>query len=304
VTDHNDFVERRRHRVGASDVAAALTGSFGLSPAAVIGGKLGLLADQPTDRMRLGLALEDKVIDAAAVLLGVTVEARQVEVPHPDYPWLVATCDALVRPATGWRFPLEVKTTSNPDGYPEEYLETQLTAQMLCLGVTKGFSAVRNLATGEFTVREHRLDDDVAEMVLGMAKTLWEYLDTGTLPPAMFPGDSQLWNRLHPQSTGTHVELDADLFEELVVAKEDAQQYANIYDLLEAKVKEQLGEAEIGTVDGVPRIRWRTYTQRRIDLKSLEAENPDLVEAHRKESSARRFGVVAPIRQHTNAKEQ
>lgn len=302
----SDFAERRRHRIGASDVAAALTGSWGQSPASIIAGKLGRIENPATDRMRLGLALEDSVIDAAAALLQVDVIDRQVETQHPEWPWLVATVDAVVA-ARGTTFPvrpLEVKTTSNPDGYPEPYLEAQLAVQCACMGVPVGYSAVRNLATWDLKVRQHYLDDDVLEVILRMAESLWGYLDSGVLPPAMFPADSALWNRLHPQSTGAQVELDAALVEELVVAKADADQYSLIYDVVEAKVKEALGDYEVGTVDGVPRIRWRTIISKRVDLKSLEAEAPDLVEAHRKESTARRFGVVAPIKQtHRQSKE-
>jgi predicted phage-related endonuclease len=296
-----DFLERRRHRIGASDIAAGLTGCFSSSPASVIATKLGLLEDRPpTDRMRLGLALEDRVIDSAAALLGATVTGRQVEVTHPVYEWLVATTDALVTVETGddRRYPLEVKTTSNPAGYPADYLTAQLTAQMLCCDVGRGFTAVRNLILGTLEVREHELDREIAVAVVEMAQALWDHLQTGIVPSPIFPSDADLWGRLYPRSSPETVELPADLVAELVEARADLKTSEARADLLEAQVKEALGEAEAGTVDGVLRVRWPTVTSRRLDLKALEAVAPDLVDQHRKDSSTRRFTVViSPIKQ-------
>jgi predicted phage-related endonuclease len=293
VTD-TDFAQRRKGRIGASDVAAAITGIFG-SPAAVIAGKLDLVDKQPTPRMLLGLSLEDRVIDSAAALLGATVAGRQVEVTSPDYPWLTATCDALLELGDGPGSPLEVKTTHNPDGYPSEYLEAQLHAQMICCQTTRGFSAVRNLTTGELTVVEHQADPVIGVAVVEMGEILWEHLQAGTVPSPVFPADSDLWNRLHPVSTAATVELPDDLVTALVAARAEAKHAQNRADVLEAEIKERLGDCETGTVDGAPAVLWRTVISRRVDLKSLEAVAPELVEEHRKESTARRFTVVSPI---------
>jgi predicted phage-related endonuclease len=294
-----EWLERRRHRIGASDVAAALTGSWGQSPASVIAGKLDQLDDTPTERMLLGLALEDRVVDSAAALLGATVVVRQAEVACPVYPWLVATCDALVivEHADTTLYPLEVKTTSNPDGYPADYLESQLHVQMVCCEVGRGFSAVRNLATGTLDVREHRADPWITAAVLTMGQALWDHLQTGVVPSPTFPADSELWNRLHPTSMPGTVELPGFLVDELREARADLKAAENRAGLVEAKVKELLGDFELGAVDGTPAVRWQTVTSRRVDLKTLEAAAPDLVGEHRKESTARRFTVLSPVHQ-------
>jgi len=291
-----DFAQRRKGRIGASDVAAALTGIFG-SPAAVIADKLGLVDKQPTPRMLLGLSLEDRVIDSAAALLGATVTGRQVEVAHPDLPWLVATCDAvIVLDGDDDRLPLEVKTTSNPAGYPADYLETQLHTQMLCLGVGRGFSAVRNLATGDLTVTEHKEDPDLTTAVIHMARGLWEYLVSGQIPSPAFPADTDLWNRLHPKSTAATVVLPPDLVADLVAARDEAKHAQNQVDLLEAAVKEILGDAESGLVDGVPAVLWRTVTSRRVDVKALQQAEPEIADRYRTETQMRRFTLISPIK--------
>lgn len=299
MTDLVDLRQRRRSRIGASDIAAGLTGSFGVTPAAIIAGKLGLLDENPpTGRMQLGLALEDRVIDAAVALLGLHVVDRQLEVSHPELHWLVATLDAVVFTADYRRAPLEVKTTSSPSGYPPDYLEAQLQTQMACLGSTVGYSAVYHTISGALDVATHRSHPDVLAAALGMAQELWDHLCDHSVPSPVFPADAAVWNRLHPESVAGIVELPAELVAELVAAREAAKRAENTADLLEATVKELLGDVDTGTVDGVPAIRWRTVTSKRVDLKSLEADAPDLVEQHRQEQTVRRFTLISPPNKH------
>jgi hypothetical protein len=214
----------------------------------------------------------------------------------------LATLDALLSVAgESQPLPLEVKTTSNPDGYPLEYLEAQLHAQMACCGVDRGFSAVRNLVTGELHVVEHQADPVITAAVLEMAETLWAHLCAETIPEPTFPSDADLWSRLYPQSTSAAVEIPVALFQGLVAAREEAQKAQNRADLLEAQVKEELGDSSIGMVRGAAVVVWRTVSSRRVDLKALEADAPELVEAHRKESTSRRFGIVAQERSRLSA---
>lgn len=57
-------------------------------------------------------------------------------------------------------------------------------------------------------------------------------------------------------------------------------------------IEEALGDAEEGVLDGQIVVRWTFVTSNRVDLKKLEAEHPDLVEAFRKPSSSRRFTIA------------
>jgi predicted phage-related endonuclease len=303
MSGHDDFVERRRHRIGASDVAGALTGAFGNSPASVIARKLNAVADvEPTFRMATGLRLEDRLVTACAELLGVTVVDRQLEVASDQHPFLVATCDAVVSfdgMDDSYRFPLEVKTTSNPAGYPPDYLDVQLHAQMHCLDTNVGSSAVWNLVTHELTVGTHHEDPKITAAVLSMARTLWEHLCSGTIPAPTFPADSDLWNRLHPASVPGTVDLPAAVVEELSLARAEARQAQNRADVLEAEIKQLLGDKERGLVDGVPAVLWRTVVSHRLDTKTLQQSEPDIADRYRTETQTRRFTLVSPVKPQT-----
>jgi len=295
------FVERRRHRIGASDVAAALTGAFDQSPASIITQKLGLLDQKPvTAAMQRGLELESRVIDAAASLLDLDVVGRQHEAHHPALSGFVATLDALVVVAGVGFVPLEVKTTNGD--YPLDYVEAQVHAQMACVGAVRGLSAVWNPNVGTLTVREHLRDPAVAQAVYRMARFLWNHLEAGTVPPPTFGADSSLMNRLHPQSTPGSVDLDAELVAELRDADTGARAAKERLELVQARVKEQLGDYDLGAVDGEPVVRWRTVTERRVDFGALQADHSDLLNEYRQTSSVRRFTLVSPTRTTTNRK--
>jgi predicted phage-related endonuclease len=274
-------------------VAGALTNAFDRSPASIVAEKLGRAATEETDQMRRGVALETAVIDAAALLLGAEVKGRQVEVPYAAEPYLVATCDAVIRfNDKSLLFPLEVKTTSGE--YPEEYLLAQLTAQMICCGVEVGFSGVWHVRTGTLVVREHQLENAIANAVLQMATRLWTALSDGTVPEPVFPSDSSLWNKLYPDSAPGRIELPKGLVESLRQAKEAARAAQAKYELYEAEVKERLGDFELGVIDGVPVVRWKTGTWHRIDTVSLEEKYPAIAEEFRLTSTQRRFTLIAP----------
>lgn len=54
-------------------------------------------------------------------------------------------------------------------------------------------------------------------------------------------------------------------------------------------------DAEIGTVDGEPAVRWTRVESSRFDTKKFRAEYPDLAEAFTVPSTTRRFTVVGGI---------
>jgi predicted phage-related endonuclease len=292
VDELDAFRERRRNRVGASDVAAAQTGAFGQSPASIITEKLGQIVPHPeTPAMRRGLELEDRVIDASAALLDVEVEGRQLEIAHPRIAGFVATLDAVVVSRSGLRGPLEVKTTNGQ--YPKDYLAVQLHAQMACLHVLKGISAIWDPSTGILEVQEWLRDWRITEAVETMAADLVGYLERREVPPPAFASDSSLWNRLHPQSTSGMVDLDTDLIDELRQCDKEARAAKDRLEVIQARVKEQLGKCSIGTVDSVPVVRWPTITERRVDFTALSADHGELLDEYRKVNTIRRFTLIS-----------
>lgn len=54
----------------------------------------------------------------------------------------------------------------------------------------------------------------------------------------------------------------------------------------------EAADAEVGTVNGYPAVRWTAVTSNRLDTKRLRAEHPDLVAQFSVPSHSRRFTLV------------
>ena len=58
----------------------------------------------------------------------------------------------------------------------------------------------------------------------------------------------------------------------------------------ENRLKEMLGEQEVGTVGGKV-ITWKSMTQERLDTTTLKAEHPALYQKYANKTSYRRFSI-------------
>ena len=59
-----------------------------------------------------------------------------------------------------------------------------------------------------------------------------------------------------------------------------------------AVVEESLGGNEIGTLDGVPVVRWTFIKTNRLNQRKLKEDKPDLVAEYTEASESRRFDIV------------
>lgn len=94
----------------------------------------------------------------------------------------------------------------------------------------------------------------------------------------------------YPGIPGTAVELAGDIAEALThrgrlfeEKKAIEAQIAEIDNL----VREALGDAEIGTIDGTPAVTWKTQERTTVDAKALAAEEPEIFEHFARQSSSR-----------------
>jgi hypothetical protein len=93
----------------------------------------------------------------------------------------------------------------------------------------------------------------------------------------------------------TEVELDALV--NWVVHLKQLRQDRNMIDeqieLAEGHIKDALGDAEIGTLNGEPIVKWTHVTTNRFDQKAAKALlTDDQVAACTKPSESRRFTIV------------
>lgn len=59
-----------------------------------------------------------------------------------------------------------------------------------------------------------------------------------------------------------------------------------------ATVESALGDAELGLVDGVPAIKWKSSKRTALDQKALKEHCPDIVAEFMKTTEVRRFEII------------
>lgn len=70
--------------------------------------------------------------------------------------------------------------------------------------------------------------------------------------------------------------------------------WAEVADRAKQQITQQLDQhnAQVGTVNGRPAVRWTHVSTRRLDTKALREAQPDLVEQYTRETTSRRFTLV------------
>lgn len=74
----------------------------------------------------------------------------------------------------------------------------------------------------------------------------------------------------------------------------NAKQWQEVADRAKQHITTALGDAECGTVNGEPAVRWTVVQSARLDTKKLRAEHPELVDQFTVPSTTRRFTLVDP----------
>lgn len=154
---------------------------------------------------------------------------------------------------------LEIKTSTNPDGWGEPGTEEipphyydQVQWQMLCTGVPVAY--VARLSSGlRFTEYRVEANRQWQEKLLATADDFMEAIRTGQQPSVTDPAHTATYEAvrvLHPEIDGTEVELPAELVREYLEANEADKEAKKRLQGAKSLVMEAMGMAKTGTVDG------------------------------------------------------
>jgi putative phage-type endonuclease len=274
-----EWLELRRTGITASDLPVILGLVSWDSPWALYHRKRGTLPEvEQSDRMRLGSVLEGWIArewhDSAAYP-GDLIDPGLYQ--NTDRPWQMATPDRLV---TAYDDPdkitavLECKTSATRDGWGETgsadvpaYVRAQVLWQMDTLGVDIGHVAVCFLPSGEF--RSYTIThDDIGPPICPQCRDVdlmrEKGLDfyqriTGELPAPPVDALTVTTKALQAVYAGLDdtqtAELNADLvwtWDTVREAYRDAETRKRYAD---NQIREALGTAATGTLDGKPVLR-------------------------------------------------
>ena len=313
----------RKDGITATEVADAWCGSYG-GAYSVVASKLGKLPPvEQTPAMERGQRWQETIADAVHALTGLYVVGEETWCEHVDESRYRATVDGFLAPIPDCGIDevtavLEIKTTGVGVRHNLDRTIAQVQWQMLVTGIPEAVIAIATIddvddvCTG---MRILRIESDtmVQTQLVDVADGLLAHIDAGTLPPPDTADALETVKVVHAQVDPDPEVVDispiADLVAELHDVKAQIRSLTARANLLEATVRENVGDQTVGKTDG-----WRVNISRPtltltaeaeaqileqrpdlgkvvLDRDKAKAEAPDLYESHRQPVGARRLTI-------------
>jgi len=297
---YKDWKLERMKGIGGSDVAAVLGVSRWKSPLRLYLEKLGEIEPEGDNEYMLwGRKLEKLIIEHFAEITGKTVEKIDKILVHPQYSFMIANIDGYIEAEDAV---VEAKTASSykldewsGDNIPIEYV-LQGQHYLAVTGCSKVYYPVL-VGGNTFFIKEMTRDEELINMIIDAESRFWHEHIEKRIPPEMTGAvdAKELLDKLYPVSReGMKVELPQleDVVNQLAVTQQKIKELEQLADELQAKIKEQMGEAEIAEVGNFI-ITWKSVTSERLDTSRLKKELPDVYKQFLTSSTSRRFSLKA-----------
>lgn len=313
-TDRSSWLDARRKGLGASDIPALLGLSSFTSPWSLWADKVGLLpSDEQTERQELGHDLEPILAKRFTRRTGLYIAGEQALITSQEHPWAMATVDGFVIPGPDRNHiddaigVAEWKSDGGPigtwrNGVPER-IQAQIQWQLYCSGLPTAWAGVFHSGF-RFEVYEVPRDDEDITFILERAERFWtEHVMTGEPPPIDgSDATAAAIASIYPQhEAGKAVELDPTDLQLRDVTKELVKMHKEHLAEVENRIRERLGDAEIGAVDGQPVLSYRAQERRGIDLDALRRDHPAIAETYSKSTTHRVLRAAPKSKQKAEA---
>lgn len=324
MTDEAEWLEWRRAGIGASDVAAAVTGLYG-GRVGVVAAKLGIgqddIAPAIADR---GHRWEQPIADVILDTHGLYALGEQTLCEHPtDRRWR-CTLEGFLHDepeasTDDLDTAFEVKTRSVHVPARWEYYRFQGQWQMHVTGVSRVLLVVATIDDADDSLKRIEFewvdrDEFVAAQLVAEAEDLWRHVEAGRLPEPT-DGSTLAIIRAANARADDAATADLDPIAPVVAAYDDLKARVTAardeLKLQESRIRSAMGEAtEATTSDG----RWRvrvgqpiskftkdseadalsahpTYTKAVLDRDLFKVERPDDYEALKRPTADRRMTI-------------
>ena len=307
----NDFLARRMHGLGGSDIAAIVGLSKFKTPYDVwLSKQPGAPIEDERDKPWLywGAVLEDVVAKEYALRTGAKIQRVNAQLVHPDHHFALANIDrAVVNPEirgnvrwldgrlttdrileckTANGFAASVWGADGTDQVPDAYLcQTQWY-----MGITGARYADLAVLIGGSDYRRFTIEAD-AELfadLLTEAAVFWGLVEAGIAPDPQTVADAQnRWPQHLKAKTTMATAGAARAVQELADIKERMADLKEREDALKLTIMAEMQDAETLNDMGDPIATWKAQTAERIDSKALRADHPDIAALYSKTSTTR-----------------
>lgn len=270
-----EWLVARRRGIGGSDVAAILGMDPRRSPLHVYYDKLGQLPDEDAgEAAEWGVLLEDVVARQFGRLTGLDVRPSPGILGHPERSWQIANIDRLLAPAPDAEPDslLEVKTASaflddqwDRGGDPEQVPDRAALQVHHYLAVTGFARAHVAVLIGGQRYRSYLIerDDEFIETLSTLEAEFWQQVVDRRPPRADgSKATTELLGHLYDVEPDLVRVLDPAEVEPLLIARAEAKEAEKTAkhraDEAENALRQMLGEAEVGVIDGRPVVTWKS----------------------------------------------
>jgi putative phage-type endonuclease len=288
--NREEWLERRKHSLGASDVAAVLGANPWRSPLEVYADKIGLMPDKDvTEAMEWGLRLEPAIAEkyAEETKREVSHLGQYTIVQHPDYPWLHATLDRVVSDKVKGVGALEMKTTaftmaSEWAEEPPLMAQVQLQTQIGIAGYPWG-SIAGLIAGRKFVWADLDADPDFFASAVEQTKAFWRRVELQDPPtPDETESATRALKALYPKIEREQVALVGsfiDTDEAFQKVKGEIGELKKKETLLKNQLIAAIGSAELGVLPNGIAYSYKSvhkagYTVGEQDYRELRRVKP------------------------------
>jgi len=278
-------LELRKQGVGGSEVAAVMGLSPWEGPLQVYARKLGLAEEaESTLPMKIGVALEEVILQEYSKIKGVQVGRNARTWQHPTKPWRLATPDGFAGNGNTIKWGVEAKAVGSALGFGEGQEDVPAHYLIQCLWYRNVMSDVLGIQIpwwdlvvliGNKEVRVYRIEqnDDLELAMLDAVDTFWQqHVEPQIPPPVTSPRDRKMVDLVYPQTT-QEVRTASPEEEELIGLLQEAwlkkREAEATFDLVAAKVAERIGESA-GLVSSYGKITWsKSKDSEQVDWKAV-----------------------------------
>jgi len=293
--------ECRRKGIGGSDAAAVCGVNKYKSPVELWMEKTGqLVPEEAGEAAYWGSKFETLIRDEFFKRTGIKVVQVNDLLQSREYPFMLANLDGVCKCPDYGTCIFEAKTASayksvewEGKSVPQEYI-LQVQHYMAVTGYSGAWIAVL-IGGNTFHWTFVERDEELISRLIKWEGDFWEHVQSD-IPPNLDGSEAsaKYLNRRYPSGIGhSKIKLPqtaAELILRYDAANEMVNHHLAVKQEAENKLKEMLGENEIGVI-GDRVITWKNVTQERLDSKMLKSEQPVLYERYSNSTSYRRFTV-------------
>lgn len=297
---YEEWLEFRKTGIGGSDASVVCGINKYKTPIELWMEKLNNLPLQEAGESAYwGTQLESLVRTEFTKRTGIEVNLVKQLLQSEEHPFMLANLDGVCNDPLYGDCIFEAKTASAfkanewEDSIPDEYM-LQIQHYMAVTGYKAAYIAVL-IGGNTFCWRLVERDEELITMLIELEERFWEYVKNGTPPP--IDGSEAcakyLAEKYSDSVANQTVELPFEaemLIKEYNTACEKLNSITEEKQLAENKLKQLLGNNEIGTIGGNI-VSWKSISQERLDTKTLKSEHPTLYKKYANKTSYRRFSV-------------